>query len=49
MAGEEALDAWCPRCQEVRRHDITGPGSCKCRVCGHVEQLAAPLDPSHPR
>lgn len=49
MAGEEALDAWCPICKEVRRHAITGPGSCKCPVCGHIEQLAAPLDPSHPR
>ena len=40
------LDAWCDKCQEVRRCDVMDPGSCKCQVCGSVQVLMKPLSPS---
>lgn len=39
------LDAWCPACKEVRTFKLLDPGSCKCTVCGHVEQMQRPLKP----
>lgn len=38
------LDAWCETCSEVRVFVVQDPGSCKCTVCGHVEQMFAPLN-----
>ena len=39
------LDAWCDKCQEVRKCDVLDPGSCKCQVCGTVQVLMKPLAP----
>lgn len=45
MAEKGTLDAWCPDCKEVRKFVLMDPGSCKCTVCGHVEQMQRPLKP----
>ncbi len=39
------VDAYCIACDEVRKHEVhvADPGSCACRVCGHVEQMVKPL------
>lgn len=42
------LDAWCEKCSEVRKHDVVDPGSCKCRVCGSVQQMMKPIAADQP-
>jgi hypothetical protein len=39
------LDAWCEKCEDVRKFDVMDPGSCKCQVCGHVQVMMTPLAP----
>ena len=38
------LDYFCETCNEVRAFVVQDPGSCKCPVCGRVEQTFAPLN-----
>ena len=42
------LDAWCEKCADVRKHDVLDPGSCKCQVCGSVQQMMTPIAADQP-
>jgi hypothetical protein len=45
MVSKVLLDAYCPHCDEVRKHEVEGldRGGCKCTVCGHEQQMYKPL------
>lgn len=46
MGGERSLDAYCEGCKEPTKHLQLDPGSCKCTLCGRVQQLMVPTEAS---
>ncbi len=44
MDGERKMDAYCEDCGEPTRHFQVDPGSCRCSVCGRVQQLMVPTE-----
>lgn len=45
MGAVRIVDAFCGVCDEMRPHVVkeADPGSCKCSVCGTVQQTYEPL------
>ena len=44
MVGERRMDAYCEDCGEPTKHIQEDPGSCRCSVCGRVQQLMVPTE-----